>query len=79
MNNLYNWHDERMVQLEMQQVRHEMEQLRMLKEAGISGNDWLGRAMKALGILFAVGRKRLQDYRSVEPQSQLPRCEKFAQ
>lgn len=76
MNNLYNWHDEQMIQLEMQQVRDEMEHVRMLKEAGISGNDWLLLAMKSLRGLLTKGWKRLQDYRSVEPQSQPSMCEK---
>ena len=34
-NNLYQWHDERMVDLEMRQIRHELGQANLFKEPGV--------------------------------------------
>lgn len=65
-NNLYNWHDERMVDLEMREINRELSQANLLKEAGLSGSDWLARATGALGGLLKGMRKSLEPRASVE-------------
>ena len=47
-NNLYHWHDERMVDLEMRQVRHELGQGNLFKEPGVSAFDRLARTVGSL-------------------------------
>ena len=70
-NNLYNWHDEHMVNWEMQEIDRELSQANLLKEAGLSGSDWLARATGALGGLLKGMRKGLAPRASVErPQYQ---------
>lgn len=74
-NNLYHWHDNWMAELEMRQVREEMEHVRMLKEAGITGNGWLDRAWKALSSLVSAVRSRLKDRRPTELRSYPVDCD----
>ena len=66
-NNLYQWHDDFMVQQEMREVQRNMEQNRMLKEAGIIGDSWLVRAVKALGKWIAGIRH--QEEQAIEVQA----------
>lgn len=75
MNNLYQWHDERMVNYERQEVQRAVEQARLLREAGLSGNDGLLRAVKLLSGLFTATKERLQGKGSIEPRCQPPGCE----
>ena len=76
MNNLYQWHDGWMTELEMRQVRQEMEHLRVLKEAGITGNDWPARALVRI---LQAGRRKLLNLGSAERPSQKAGSKKFAQ
>ena len=70
MNNLYQWHDDWMTELEMRQVRQEMEHVRMLREAGIIGDGWLVKAVRALvNFLASAGRKVF----SLRPVKRSPR------
>ena len=72
-NNLYNWHDNFMVELEMRELRRDLEYARMLKEAGISGELWAVRAVKSLGrMLLAVwaGHKERQIPKPTARQSE---------
>ena len=75
-NNLYHWHDERMVRHEMHELDRAVQQARLLREAGPgaqSGPGWLTRAADAVHALRAVGdwliaaRKGIQDRRFIEP------------
>lgn len=68
-NNLYKWHDEQMVRHEMREVDRAVEQVRLLKEAGLSGGNWLARAVGALFNLAFMRKNRLQDNRSTEEQA----------
>lgn len=68
-NNLYQWHDQRMVEFEMQEVKHAVEQAHLLKEAGLSSGNWLGRAVGALFNLLRRPNHGLQDHRSIEQRS----------
>lgn len=55
-NNLYQWHDERMVDLEMRQIRDELGQANYLSEPGPSVLRSLTGALTSfLGLFF--GRK----------------------
>jgi hypothetical protein len=60
-NNLYHWHDERMVGFEMQEINRAVEQDRLLKEAGLYGESWLVRAANALRKLLTTRKKGLRD------------------
>lgn len=56
----------RLVELKQQEILHEVEQARLLREAGLAGPGLLARAVNALrGFVNAV-RKAPQDRASVE-------------
>jgi len=67
MNNLYL--QERLVALKQQEVQREVEQARLLREAGLSNADLLARAAESVRNLLAAYRERLQGQRSLEQQS----------
>jgi len=67
MNNLYL--QERLVALKQQDVQREVEQARLLREAGLSGSNLLGRAVQSLRNLLAVSRERRQGHRSLRQHS----------
>lgn len=48
MNNIYHWHDEVMVALEMENFKREIESIRLLQDAGLSNPGWLERMSIAL-------------------------------
>jgi hypothetical protein len=59
MGNLYYWHDERMNELKLQDIKREIEHAYLLREAGLSGPGILSRAARALGNwLQALSRRR---------------------
>jgi hypothetical protein len=67
MNNLYHWQDERMVDLEMKEIQREIANANLLREAGLSGNDWLARAVNAFFKLLRTrspGERRFPEQRS---------------
>lgn len=68
-NNLYHWHDEQMVNHEMQEVNRAVEQARLLKEAGLSSGSWLVSAVGALRNLLSSRKKRFQGQRAIEQRS----------
>ena len=61
MNSLYNWQSEVMVQLEMEEVRREMESICLLNDAGLSNPGLLGRTAIAIGKALANLGKRLYE------------------
>ena len=67
MNNVYL--QERLVALKQQEVQRELEQARLLKEAGLSDSNLLARAVEALRNLLVASREGLQGHRSVEQPS----------
>jgi len=75
MNNLYHWHDERMVDLEMKEINREIANANLLREAGLSGTDWLARALNGLLDLLRTRGRKPQDHRSMERQSYPSRSE----
>lgn len=55
-NHLYHWQAEQSVRYEMQEVERAVEQARLLREAGLTGESWLSRAVTGLrNILKARG------------------------
>ena len=58
MSNLNNWHDEWMNELKQREIRRELEQIRLIKEAGANGSGWMTGAGKVLGNLFAALTKK---------------------
>jgi hypothetical protein len=68
-NNLYGWHDERMVGFEMQEINRAVEQDRLLKEAGLYGKSWPVRVMEALRNLMIRRKKSFQGQGSLEQRS----------
>ena len=78
MNNLYIWQDERMVNYEREEVRRAVEQARLLREAGLSGNDGLLRAVKLVSGWITAAKERLQGQGSIQPGCQPSGCENVA-
>lgn len=78
MNNLYHWHDERMVDLKMKEINRELEQASLLKEAGISGANWLACVVDALRNVLITRMKALQDHPSTEHKSYPSGSDKLA-
>lgn len=63
MNNIYNWHNEVMVRLEMEELKREMDSIRMIRDAGLSNPGWLERAFIAIGsTLEKLGRRLHENY-----------------
>lgn len=67
MNNLYL--QKQVVKLKMQQEQREMEQARLLREAGLSRANFVAHWVVVLHKLLKARRNRLQGHRSVEHQS----------
>ena len=66
MNNLPNWQIERMVELKLQEINHEIEHNRLVKEARIPGENVLARAVRALHSVLRIRQKEVQDHASIE-------------
>jgi hypothetical protein len=71
MNDPYHWHAERMVDLEMKEIRREVAQANLLREAGLSRTSLLARAAKALHRLLQARREKVQERHSPEHESYL--------
>lgn len=79
MNDLYHWHAERMVDLEMKEINREIANANLLRAAGLSGTDWLTRAVNRLVKLFKTRGSEPQDHRSTEQQAYRPHTKKAAE
>ena len=60
-NNLYSWHNEVMVDLEMAELRREIDNIRLLRDAGLSNPGLIERSLIALGNSLARVGKDLRD------------------
>jgi G:T/U-mismatch repair DNA glycosylase len=67
MNNL--WQVERLVELKQQELQRELEQARLLREAGIQRKNRLAQAVAALRSLVRRRRNVSQKQAAVEPQA----------
>jgi len=62
-NNLYSWHNEMMVAMEMDNLKREIDQIRLLRDAGLSNPGWIERAFIALGnFLVKLGKNMSETY-----------------
>jgi hypothetical protein len=75
-NNLYHWHDEQMVKHEMQEVRHAVEQERLLREAGLRRPSLLLRVVKRMSQWLTASRIRVQNHSSCGRESSQSPSEK---
>jgi hypothetical protein len=62
-NNLYHWHNERMVDLEMQEIRRELAQANLFRASGGAEAGWIARLLGGLLNLFKSRSQRI-DQRS---------------
>lgn len=71
-NNLYSWHDELMVNLEMRELRREIDNIRLLRDAGLANPGWIERALIAIGtFLSTYGRNLRENYTNPHQAYQL--------
>ena len=49
-----NWVQDRLVELKQQEVQREVEQARLLQEAGLAGESWLAHVARSLRGLLQV-------------------------
>ena len=60
-NNLYTWHNELMVAVEMEELRREIENIRLLRDAGLNNPGRIERALIVVGSFLAKYGKNLRD------------------
>ena len=72
MSNLNNWHDEWMNELKQREIRRELEQIRLIKEAGAGGSGLLAGIGKTVGNLLAALMQRRSGHRPARHQSHKP-------
>jgi hypothetical protein len=61
MENLYHWHSEVMVNLEMDELKREVDAIRLVRDAGLANPSLFERAAIACGGFLARLGKRLYD------------------
>jgi hypothetical protein len=67
MNSVYL--QERLVELKQQDIQREVEQARLLREAGLSGAGLLARAANALRSVLQVWKGGSQDPMTIETEA----------
>lgn len=60
-NNIYSWHNEVMVAVEMKELEREMINIRLLRDAGLTNPGWIERVLIAIGTFLARYGKNLRD------------------
>jgi hypothetical protein len=60
-NNLYTWHNELMVAMEMRELRREIDHICLLRDVGLNNPGWIERALIAFGNSLARYGKNLRD------------------
>lgn len=78
MNNMYGWHDELMVALEMDNYKREIEAIRLLRDAGLSNPGWLERTFIALGNVLVKWGDHLRENYTAPHQAYQITSGKFA-
>ena len=61
MNDLYNWHAEVMVNLEMEELKKEVDSIRLIHDAGLSNPNLFERAAIAVGNILVRLGERVRD------------------
>jgi len=63
MENIYSWHAEVMVNLEMEEVRKEIESIRLLHDAGLANPSLFQRTVIAIGnTLVKLGQHLCRNF-----------------
>lgn len=63
MENLYHWHSEVMVNLEMEELKREVDSIRLIRDAGLTNPSLFERAAIAIGnSLVRLGRRLYENY-----------------
>jgi hypothetical protein len=78
MNNIYHWHDEVMVALEMENFKREIESIRLLRDACLSNPSWFDRTIIALGNMLVKLGWRLHEEYTTPTQAYQTTSSKFA-
>jgi len=69
MSNLYHWHDEIMVQLEMKELYSEIEHIRLLHDASQTKPSWFARQFAKFGNWISeVGASIYRRHSAPAPQ-----------
>jgi hypothetical protein len=77
-NNLYSWQNELMVALEMENLKREIEQIRLLRDAGLTNPGWLERTFIAIGNILVKWGRNLRETYTVPRQAYQITSGKFA-
>jgi hypothetical protein len=65
-NDLYHWQAEQSVRYELREVDRAVEQARLLRDAGLTGGDWLRHAVTALRDILKTRGTGFLKQRSLE-------------
>ena len=78
MNTIYHWQNEVMVRLEMEELKREVDSIRLLHDAGLSNPGLFERAAIALGNALATLGNRLHEAYTNPRQAYEVTASKFA-
>jgi hypothetical protein len=78
MNTIYSWHNEVMVRLEMEDLKREIDSIRLIHDAGLSNPGLLERAVIAISNILVKLGKRLHDLYTDPHQAYEVTTSKFA-
>jgi len=79
MNNLYQWQNEKMVTLKMDEIKHELDTIRLVREASISHPDWFKQIVNTVrNTLGKLGLPIQKEYTSSSRSSQAARSKHAA-
>lgn len=76
--NLFNWHSEVMVALEMKELEREIEQIRLIKDAGLAKPGLFERIGISLGNTLVKAGKNLRERRMSPHQAYQTTSSKIA-
>ena len=68
-NNLYSWHDEMMTRLEMREIEREIDEIRLIKDAGLVKPGLLERIGVSLGKALTKAGNNLREQRTSPHQA----------
>lgn len=75
MNEIYRWQDERMVTLEMEEFKREMDTIRLIHDAGLANPGLFERTAIALGkTLVKLGERLHKNYTDPNQAYQVTSC-----
>ncbi len=75
MENLYHWHNEEMVRLEMEDFKKEIDSIRLINDAGLSNPNLFARLAIAVGKIFVnIGNHLHKNYTEPDQAYQVTSC-----